>query len=725
VLVAALMGLFAGPVSAQAGRAADESSGKLEEIIVTAERREENLTQVPISITVFDEQSIQANNLFNVLDYGQRTPNMTVIDFGTSQQNQIAMRGISNQSGSLDQPFTLYVDDFAVQGIITNPQLDDVQRIEVLRGPQGALFGRNAESGAINITTNKPGPNFQESGYLIGGNFGTYELNNMLNAPVTDNLFLRAVATLYQTNGSVRNVNPVGGTSSVQDVNLRLSARYQPTDRLTVDLSATYDDQKIGLASNVSTGYLAPNTKNFFGVQTPILNGLAVYPDNTSEVDYGYPDHQEYYYTILNGRIAYNFDDFSVTSITGYGHATRRIFGGATKITDEWFNLSSTSPLETYSEELRFASRGTGRFQWTAGAIYAYDSYDLQENVYATNNPNPFGLPPGFVAENLTIHRYTKSWAGFGELDFHLTNALTLTYGGRYTSDEVYFRNSYNGPAGPFNVQGPSSFTNYSNKFAVRYDLASDLSAYVLASQGYRTGGVQAGPQPTFQPETVWNYEAGIKGSLAEQRVRFSLSAFRMNWHDMQVVTYYSTPPPNVTLLIINTNAAKAHSQGAEFEIRAKPLRALELGVGIGYDDAKFDEFPNAAIIGINGPVDLSGRPMIQAPKWTANADAQYNIPMGTYNWFLRAEWYHSDEYANNLIALVPGAVPYFPYWTKAYDVANFRAGVSGKHYTLTGYVQNAFNNNYYTGVYDNLIVSGAQVTVHPRTFGARLDYTF
>ena len=157
VLIAVATGLFAGPVSAQTPRATEESSQNLQEVIVTAQRREENVVQVPISLTVFDQQSIQQNNLANVLDYAQRSPNVTVIDFGTSQQNQIAMRGISNQSGSLDQPFTMYVDEFAVQGIITNPQLDDVQRIEVLRGPQGTFFGRNSEAGAINITTNKPG----------------------------------------------------------------------------------------------------------------------------------------------------------------------------------------------------------------------------------------------------------------------------------------------------------------------------------------------------------------------------------------------------------------------------------------------------------------------------------------------------------------------------------------------------------------------------------------
>jgi iron complex outermembrane receptor protein len=700
-------------------------SDALEEVVVTAERREENLTQVPASITVFNQQSIEANNLVNILDYAQKTPNVTVIDFGTRNTNQIAMRGISNQSGSLDQPFALYVDDFAVQGIITNPNLQDAERIEVLRGPQGTFFGRNAEAGAFNITTNKPGPTYEESGYFQGGNFGTYEFGNVINVPVSDKFFVRAVATLYTTNGSVRNVNAVGGTSSDQYVDARVSARYLATDRLTFDFTAIYDDEKIGLTSLVSTGYLAANTKSFYGISAPVLSGLPVYPQNTNEVDYGYPDHQEVYYHIFNGRIKYDFDGFSVTSISGYGRSTRKISEGIAEAEPDWFNLFSTSPTETYSEEVRAASSGPGRFQWTAGAIYAYDSYDLQENVFTTDTPNTFGLPPGFEAENLTIHRWTDSTAAFGNVDFQLIPALTLSYGGRYTSDTTFLRNSYTGPIGPFSNLGPASFNNYSNKVAVRYDVASDLSAYVLASQGYRTGGVQAGPDPTYLPETLWNYEAGIKGSFADQRVRFSLSAFRMNWSNMQVVTYVSTPPPNVSLLTITTNAAKSHSQGAELDIRAKPIPEFELGAGIGYDLAKFDRFPDAVISGVNGPADLSGRPMIQAPKVTANADAQYNFPIGSYHGFVRAEGVYSSSYANSLIALVPGAVPYFPYYTKAYAIANFRAGVSWEHYTFTAYVQNAFGNDYYTGVYDNLIASGAQVAVHPRIFGAKFDFKF
>lgn len=737
LLTSGLCILGAPAVMGQILEAQPAGASGLEEIVVTARRSAENLTQLPTSITVFGGEDIERRRIVNIADYALQTPNVSLIDGGSRDRNTLSIRGVSTVGGSLSGNFALYVDQLNVIAFVSNPQLHDVERIEVLRGPQGTFFGRNAAGGAINISTVQPRDVFE--GSLAAGiaNYGSYEVKGTVNVPVSDRFALRANAYYSSTEGFIRNVNPVGGTDFQHNLNLRLAARLKVTDTLTVDASITHADETSGLETGVPTGVLSINAFGFFG--TPRLDGIEAFPANRREVNHNTPRRTGFRYTILNGRITYENDDISVTSVTGYLHGRRSERGDLDNSDLNAFILDSAYTRPIVSQEFRVASVGDGRLRWTIGGLYANEKFDSRFDAY-TGDENPFGLPGDALVQGDASFQRQSSYAVFGEADFKVTEQLTLTYGGRFTRDRNAAGTTFTSSFGPptVNEATPATFENFSSKFAARFDFSDEISAYLLASQGYRAGGVQpstGGALPAFEDETLWNYEAGIKGFAFDRRLRFGASVYRIDWKDLQVSTFVQVTGPgsSVPVLVTGTqNAASARSTGAELELVARPLEPLELGFTAGYTDAKFRDFQNAAVAGATGPVDLSGKTMFNSPKWTLSGNAQYDVALGDdVDAFIRGEWsYRSSTVTSSLVYVPPSQFPFpvnfdFPYRAPSFSVWNLRVGASKGNYKLTAYVENLFDKNYYTGTFDNIYASGVYVRPHLRRFGAGLSVAF
>jgi iron complex outermembrane receptor protein len=716
-------------------KAAEENKGI--DIVVTARRQTEDLKDLPTSISVFNAADIEKRRLVDIADYVLQTPNVSLIEGGSRDSNSLSMRGVSNIGGSLNGSFALYVDQLNVVAFVTNPQLQDVERIEVLRGPQGTFFGRNAAGGAINITTREPARDFSVSGFVGAADHDSYEASGTVNLPVIgDRLYLRGTAYYYTTKGTIHNINPIGGTDFQHNLNLRLAAKLKVTDRLTIDASVTHANEESGLETGVPTGVLSINAIGFYG-PTPDLTGIQAFPKNRTEVNENTPRRTDFRYTILNGRIHYEGDNVSFTSVTGVLRGRRSESGDGENTRRDAINFNTAYTRPIFSQEFRLASVGERRFKWTLGALYANEKYNLNFDVF-TGAENPFGLPAKALVQGNDSFQRQTSYAAFGEFDFRIADRLTLTYGGRYTRDKNDAGTVFTSDFGPpvVNSANAATFSNFSSKFAARYDLTDKVSAYLLASQGYRAGGVQPAQTvvPAFKDETLWNYEAGVKGSLFNRHARFAASLYRIDWRDMQVTTFVQVlaPGSQVPVLITATqNAARARSTGAEFEIQARPVDALEFGFTAGYSDAKFEQFKNAAVPGANGPVDLSGRPLFNAPKWTLSANAQLNFKTFGLESFLRAEWsYRSSTFVSALPYVPTSQFPFpanfdFPYHVPSFGVWNVRAGFGNDKYHLVAYVENLFNRNYYTGTFDNIYASGVYVRVHPRRIGARLSFDF
>lgn len=496
------------------------------------------------------------------------------------------------------------------------------------------------------------------------------------------------------------------------------------------------------METGVHTGVLLPGTIALIG-PNPILNGLPTFPRNTDKVNYNDPLTTDQDFTIYNGRVTYENDAFSITSVTGVGDGRRLQSGDVDQTGVDATKLTRLQEDDMFSQEVRVASVGSGRWRWTVGALYADEESDGDLSVFL-GTQNPLGAPPGTVIRRIVSKGETKSVAGFGEVDWHITDRFTLTYGGRYSTDEVSAATTIRSfsPAGILLQVRPEKsqdFSNYSSKVAARFDITPKTSVYALASQGYRAGGVQldpALPRDSFDPETLWNYELGIKGLVLDDRLRFAASVFRIEWQDMQVRTNINGFDPNTGAFLLVTgvdNAAEASSTGAELELRGR-LGPVELGATAGWLDAKFEDYRDAVIDGarvVNGapvPVDLSGRRLLDAPEWSLSADAQYNFPVGSWEGFVRGEWSYRDAViANSLAYLAPSDLRFpvdysFPYIVPAFDVWNFRAGVSHDRWQIQGYVENAFDKNYYSGAFDDLYFSGSSVRVHPRVVGLRVS---
>lgn len=739
-------GAAPGNPSSESPRSSSEESGasrsRLEEIIVTAQRREQSLKEVPIAISAFTSLSIERNMIDDITDYFNKSPNVSYLESGSRSKRSISIRGVSDIGGSANS-IAVYVDEFGISnGPATinddninsslNPQLQDIERIEVLRGPQGTFFGRNAAAGAINITTKKPEPHFYAEGTAGFGRFDTRVLSGVVNTPiVADRFLLRTSAYLSQSDGFVENVDPAGGRSDNQYKSLRVAGRYLHDERLTVDLVAAYTEEDQGLDNSVSTG--VPNRSSaqllgFLGLTEAVLDGLEAYPRNTTQVSHNNPLDQESVFSTLVGRIQYNMGNLSLVSVTGALDAEHNLSGDVDLTSFDFLNQTADVDTASFSQELRLQSNAGGRTDWLIGALYARDQ-NVQRFLARAGADRFLGLPEGFLFSDGRIGTTITSYGIFGQATWHASDRLSLILGGRYSDDKVARvddRISFE-VRRPI-IAGGKSFSDFSPRVAASYAWTDEVTTYLSASKGYKAGGVQTNPESELLPltnfakETLWSFEGGIKAELLEGRLRANGSVFYYDWSDLQVRTGVNFPDPNnpanILFIQFTDNAASASNKGVELEFTALAAPGLEIGGGVGYSDARYEEFSDAVIFGQF--YNLSGERLPRAPKWTLSADSQYNFTLGdSLNAYVRAEWSYRDKTIPVFDATIEKG---FPYRTPSFDVWNFRAGVQSGRLSVVAYVENALGEQYFTSLDPTFGFSGLQVRPSKRQFGVRLS---
>jgi iron complex outermembrane recepter protein len=746
----------------------------LEEVIVTAQRRVESVQDVPISVSVFSAEDLQKANVTEAKNYLQFAPNVSFTEDGQvgNRGINISIRGASDVS--LGEVVTansigFYVDEFNVGTVangVINPQLQDVERIEVLRGPQGTYFGRNALAGALNITTKKPEQTFYAEGSARLEKFNTWGLGGVLNVPLADSVAVRLVADYDKSDGLVENVNPAGrGNSGYEDKHARLALRVQPSDKSTFDLSLSYTEEQNGFDAEISSGVLDLDTQSIFGSSfRPIDDQLGFYPANQEKVNHDAAELNDNQFLIANARYSYQFDDFELRSISGYIDSESDRFFDQDNISVDTIVRENHYDGTSYSQELRLQSTGERRLDWTFGGLYARDEITQFNSVRAGSQGSytdprtgeVIGLlppiPAGFrINENNRVFQ-TTSYAVFGDLAWHLDELWTLTVGARYTHDEIDNRLSgvVNFEAPPLAGTGSDSFTDFSPRVVLRFEPSQNLTWYASVSKGYKAGGVDVLFVPSagdpdvqvpflssFDPEEMRNYEIGMKALLADGRVRLSTSAFYLDWQDMQVQTAFLRDPTDISSSVETTlNASAASTKGIEAELLARLSDRWQVGLGAGYLDGKFDEFPNAVLSGAN-TLDMSNARLPNAPKFTGNAFAEYEFDIAPdLSPFVRAEWIHREESAGDLEGSVAlsgrpiqsGAnagqrLPEFPYVIPSYDVVNLRVGIGSDAWDVQAYVENLLEEDYYNGTSDNFGLGGIRLRPHPRLWGIKLVY--
>jgi iron complex outermembrane recepter protein len=750
---AGVLAFSAGVADAQEPR----DSRSLEEIVVTAQRREESLQEVPLSISAFSAETIEKAGIGEAADYLTMTPNVGFSEDGEggSRSINISIRGVSNitlDGNATPTSIGYYIDELSVgsvaQGTI-NPQLGDVERIEVLRGPQGTFFGRNAVGGAINITTKKPEDTFYLEGSASAGNFGSWGIEGIVNVPFSDKFMARAFVAREESDTPVKNINPTGNDPFYEYTTGRVSLRALPTDNITLDLSLTHTREDEGGDIAIPSGVLDLDTMDTFGFGSPfdaIDTGPGFYPANDDTIDRDTAERNDKEFTIINARAEVDFDAVQFTSITGFvdsGFVREADLDGISlEIGPLPLRRFNDYDAEAFSQEFRLQSLQGERFDWTFGVFYAKDKFNQTNEIQILPKGSPNGEALAFINANTRYFEF-ESMAAFADLTWYVNDVVDIIVGGRYSRDDIFASDEDQGR--PTTLQGSVDFSDFSPRLVARYHPTDDLNLYGSISKGYKAGGIDVTSASRtvgapFQPEELVNYELGVKKRFADNRVQLSAAVFALKWEDFQVQTNRLADPGDIASSIETTqNAEEASARGLELELLALAAETLTLGLNVGYTDSEFDDFQNAVLKGqsANGDphiIDVSGKPLPRTPEWSYSASADWGFDFGaTWDGFARLEWAFVDKQYSNIEAIgalvgetvtgQPFVLPRFPYEIDSYNVVNLTAGISNDNFRIMAYAKNLFDEQYYTGTADNFGAAGMRLKPHHLTYGVKFTY--
>jgi iron complex outermembrane receptor protein len=735
--------------------ATDTPADALQEITVTAQRREENVRDVPISLTVFDASAIEQQNFQGVGSYFDQTPNVSFTSEGTRDRKELSLRGISDQlspdNNIKEGSFGFYIDDFNVAQGTSNPEIVDIDQIEVLRGPQGTYFGRNAVGGAINITTKQPTNDFFAEASSQYSTFNTIDTHVILNLPLIDHLLaVRLVGRNQSSDGNINNINPIGGGNNSKYDYGKIIIRFTPTENLTIDTTGTATSEVVGMRNGVPSGvfgdfgcelyggspysktnpgYLGPARTPFVCPYLPVdPDGLGVYPNNVNTVNFNRGQGDGTHFSYVSNRVKYAAEDFTITNVVGYLYSNEFEGGDIDGSGLDLFYESESIKRSSISEELRIQSiPAAGRpFDWTGGFYYGHDYGNATQYTYAGSVGGAlFGLPEGTELTSSLGDSSDYSDAVFGEVVWHAAQSLSFTLGARYTHENVSNDGYNTSGAQVLNyVNGSVSFNNFSPRFTAVYAIDNQTNLYATVSRGFKAGGVEAQPvaeggNQIYKPETLWNYEFGVKNESADKRLRLDADVFLMNWKDIQAdyaIGQVSTG--GVSFITGVANAASARSYGFETEATALVATGLTVAAGAGYDRAYYVSFPNAES-GLGTTGDLSGATLPNSPKLTLHAESQYTHNFAAdQSGFLRLEWHYKGGIVSDQNSEFHTG---FPWDVPSYNVWNLRAGYTRGDWTVTAFDENFLNKRYYTNAYEKAFVDGMFVEPGFRNIGVRV----
>jgi iron complex outermembrane receptor protein len=687
---------------------AQDDGVALEEILVTAQRREQNLQEVPVSVTAFTGATLEQRNIKSAIDFLALTPNVSFTEDGQtgSRGLGIAIRGINNLvsgENAFVNSIGIYLDEFSVASVpnqVANPMLPDMERVEILRGPQGTFFGRNALGGALNLTTKKPTDEL--GGEVIVG-AETYEdagdqynVTGIINFPVSDNFALRGVGYYETSDGFVENAcasgadaascpaaaengfTPNGADDSGHDYSMfRLHALWTPSDRLSILASVVYTDEEQDTDENVPSGVQDLDSLGSFGLSQAVDPGTGFWPENQNRLSHDLNEKTENKSTVGILNIAYELNDtMSLKWISGLIDAsTDRLFdndlaGGADTLV-----RTNSYDGDSWSSELRLEI-SEDKYDFIAGVLYARDKQKQDNDVAVSSQPTATVGGVGWLSpypEGLGLLLNHKNWevesvAVFADFTYRLNDKWDLVVGGRYTDDDVTNELASFGIApGPGCPGAPpcfenfprepvsedESFDDFSPRFVVRYTFTDDINMYGTVSKGYKAGGVAVGNntnadgQPgfgiPFSEEELWNYEIGFKSELWDNRVRLNGSVFYLQWDDLQMESFRLLTPSDLSSSFEQTiNIDKAEGTGAELELMAAVTERITIVSSVGYLDTEIKSDTTAEITG-GFKVELEGLDIPKAPELTFNFSGEYRHPFGDNEAWVQLEFVHRD----------------------------------------------------------------------------------
>lgn len=704
----------------------------LDEVMVTAQKRTENLQDVPISITAVSDSRLEDLSAREVSDVQNFAPN---VDFGNTVTNDnpaIRVRGISTSASNVgfEAGFGLYIDGvYMGRNSALNQTLADVELMEVLRGPQGTLFGKNTTTGALNISTRRPSDEFDFNAKLDIGNYGQFRQCYYTSGPIIDDK-LAGKITLFKDkrDGYYKNLNP--GTHDAIDEDqkgTRGELRYTPNDDLDIALRFDYaESDRFAFAYNIAEDDTHDYIHPMLGYQGPVNfpgnNSSTISQDDTTEER-----------TISGTSISadYDFGDgYTITSISAFRDLSINMAGDLDMTAYDILTFDKESEFKQLTQELRIASPADQKFVYVAG-LYLYSQEAKGSDSYYFDLYR--GLAPQWATyDDIQLKTSSEvdtiSAALFLDSHYSITDRFKFLFGARYTIEKKELEISQT------SLFGLSAFypdvapmtddrtdKEISPSLGLSFSATEDLTIYGRVSRGFKSGGWNASlltPTSTtdsisFDPEYLTNYEVGFKSELLDHRLRFNSSVFYIEYKDKQLSVYRGLEGS------ITTNAGEARSMGFEAEIDAMPTNNLRIAASIGYADAEYTKYdPDDTVIGD----ELDGSPM-EGPKWTYNINLTYVYPTSFGD--INAGLMYSGKSESI-------GEPEDPEGTKfgATQLVNLRLGVNiHDKWKIVAWCNNVLDKDNviarrenYNMIFVNMDVENYDA---PRTFGLTLTYDF
>jgi iron complex outermembrane receptor protein len=690
---------------------------QIEDIIVTAQRREESLQETPISISVFTTEELRQRNLTNLMEVSHFAPNVVMSTAssgsGGGNNSQIYIRGV----GQTDFLFTtdpgvgIYMDGVylprTLGGVL---DLLDIERVEILRGPQGILFGKNTIGGAINVISNKPTQEFGGFAELTLGSLDRFDGRFTVNVPLSETLSSRFAFSSKNRDGYSDRLNYDTGQlidqqGSEDAVTGRASFQWTPSEATTLDIIFDYTREREESAATVMVEF-NPNK----GL-APLWNGLVGYPSGSpmttafvttdKHTTWGTgPNHNDLNVSGVNVTLAHEFSDITFKSISAYREMDAKFGRDADGSPNTYIQTDNTQTQEQFSQEFQlFGASADGKWNWLAGAFFMKEKgtdqndvrlasglYDALQGLPVQLSGSPCEPPwvaPGCFGNPINV---------LLDLDFDINNSIDIKSYALFSQVTYQFSDRWKGNAGlrwsweskdytlehlrvnsgaaiiPLTTIG-DSWSEPSPRLGLDFQVNENILAYAYWASGYKSGGFNGRPTTgsevePFDPEYVDNYEIGLKTELADRRVRVNAAMFYMDYTDMQLGSVSADDTGNLILII--DNAGKAVVKGFEIDFLALPDERWLLSAGLGYTNAKYTDTGNASGITVESH-------FVKSPKWTANASAQYALPVGGFGELrLRADWSYLSKVYNDIQNTVSISQPAYSLFGARVTLHNF-----------------------------------------------------
>jgi iron complex outermembrane receptor protein len=726
------------PQPAKASARDPARQNQVEEIVVTAEKRAEGLQNVANAITAVSGATLERASVTQVGDLTQLSPSL---QFGTRSTNVfIALRGIgqAGQDIGSQSGVTVSLDGVPLLNqFMLNPAFLDVERVEVLRGPQGTIAGRNATGGAINVYSKAPTGGTDGDIAFTAGNYDRLGVKGYFNTSLSDDLSARVSFQREEAEGWLKNAY-IGKRNDDTDLTeVRGQLLYKPTDSLSVRALVDFTHDRSDPSFAMLLGRADPSM--------PMVTELPTYPypkNNLGDLTFYFnePNHRDAkdYRAAVIAKWDLN-SDVSLTSTTGFIRhdiALTDVDVDATPAPSARFDLIGIYSKQ-WTQEFTLTANLGERADLVAGALYMHG--DSSEPLYLS--------VPGF--NNYLVYlpeEKLDSYAAYAQFRYNLTDKFRATLGGRYTTDVKSYQEQASVAGFPLDHADKATFSAFTPRFVLDYTPTDDTLFYASVARGFKSGGFNTLgdvtlPVNRFNPEYVWNYEVGAKAMMFDRRLRMGLTAFYADYTNLQQTVFRLNDATQVRFPRVE-NSSQAKIKGVEFEAEATPVTGLRLSGAVTYLDARFGFFCNndplypnlptsPSCVGVTrdgeplppGAIQLQGNKLAQAPDWQFNTSAQYSFPISSdFDLTARVDYKWQSRVFFDIYNNPQNSQPSYGLVNASLEVATRDRG-----WSLMAWIRNATDERYISqasaGSGANAAIAGS--IGMPRMFGLTLDRHF